>query len=137
MLTSDGFHGCPLIIVEALLGAAGPRPLAPDDSARRIEVVVRLEWQDTVQKRPGRRRATWIAVSGITSAAVIALVLHAHVGQVAPHATVSPLLQRPVYASRVAAPRGDGSYFRVDNEDRPPDRGLPRRVLASYIQETR
>ena len=124
-------------VVEAMLRAAGPRPPAPGDSARRIEVVIRLEWQDAVRKRLGRRRAAWIAASCVTSAAVIALMLHAHVGQVAQDATVSTLSQRPVYASRVAAPRGDGSYFRVDKEDRPPDRGLPRRVLASYIQETR
>lgn len=124
-------------VVEALLRAASPRPSAPGERARRIEVVIRLEWQDAVQKGLGRRCATWIAVSCVTSAAVTALMLHAHVGQVAPHATVLPLSERPVYASRVAAPRGDGSYFRVDKEDRPPDRGLPRHVLASYIQETR
>ena len=98
-----------------LLRAAGPHVRRRQaDRARRIEVVVRLEWQDAVQKRLGRRRAAWIAASCVTSAAVIALMLHAHVGQVAPHATVSPLSQRPAYAARVAAPRGHGSYFRVE-----------------------
>ena len=42
---------------------------------------MRLEWQDAVQKRLGRRRAAWIAASCLTSAALIALVLHAHVRQ--------------------------------------------------------
>ena len=36
-----------------------------------------------------------------------------------------------------AAPRDSGSYFRASDEDRPPDRGVPRHVLASYSVETR
>ncbi len=43
--------------LEELLRSAGPRPTAPADRARRVEAAVRLEWQDAVQKRLGRRRA--------------------------------------------------------------------------------
>jgi hypothetical protein len=124
--------------LEALLRAAGPRATPNADRARRVEAAVRLEWQDAVQQRIGRRRAAWIAASCLTSAALIALMLHAHVGQAAPQVAVGPTpLPRPAYVSRAAAPRDIGSYFRANNEDRPPDRGLPRHVLASYSRETR
>ena len=96
---------------------------------------MRLEWQDAVQKRVGRRRAAWIAASCLTSAALIALVLHAHVGQVEPQAA-RRCRRRPSYAAR-SAPRDTGSYFRLSNEDRAPDLGLPRHVLASYTWEER
>jgi hypothetical protein len=119
----------------ALLRAAGPREIAPAERARRVEAAVRLEWQDAVQKRLGRRRAAWIAASCLTSAALIALVLHAHVQQVAPETAAAPS-HRP-YAARTADVQTPGAYFRVNNEDRPPDRGVPRHVLATYSWETR
>ena len=120
-----------------LLQVAGPREAVPAERARRVEAAVRVEWQDAVQKRVGRRRAAWIAASCLTSAALIALVLHAHVAQVGQEAaTVPSPPRRPVAAAHVALPR-DGSYFRANNEDRPPDRGMPRHVLASYTWETR
>jgi hypothetical protein len=52
-------------------------------------------------------------------------------------ATASMSSERPVYATRfVAAPLGDGSTVRATGRsDVPSDRGLPRRVLASYRQE--
>jgi hypothetical protein len=121
--------------LEQLLRAAGPRATAPADRARRVETAVRLEWQDAVKKRHGRRRAAWIAASCLTSAALIALALHGHVGQPVPQAPVS--LPGPAYAAHESAPRSHGSYFRANNEDRPPDRGVPRHVLASYSWETR
>jgi hypothetical protein len=122
--------------VAELLRVAGPRATAPADRARRVEAVVRLEWQDIVQRRRGRRRAAWIAASCLTSAALIALVLHVHVGQVAPQAAAAPAsATRPAQAETDALPRGNGSYFRANNEDRPPDRGVPRHVLASYSWE--
>ena len=126
--------------LEALLRAAGPRTAAPGERARRVEVAVRLEWRDAVEKRMGRRRAAWIAASCVTSAAVIALFLHAHTPPVEPQVAAAPLsAPMPSYipTSRVAAPRDNGSYFRLSNEDRAPDLGLPRRVLASYQWEER
>jgi hypothetical protein len=123
--------------LEELLRAAGSRAAAPGDRARRIEAAVRVEWQNAAQRRLGRRRAAWIAASCLTGAALMALVLHTHGGQVAPQVAAAPLsAPRPTYASH-AAPRGHGSYFRANDENRPPDRGLPRHVLASYTQETR
>lgn len=119
-----------------LLRSAGPRATAPADRTRRVEMAVRSEWQDAVQKRLGRRRAAWIAVSCLTSVALIALVLHAHVGQVAPQSTVAPVSPL-AYSARSAAPRDNGAYFRANNEDRPPDRGLPRHVLVHYTRGTR
>jgi len=122
--------------LEELLRAAGPRAAVPLDRARRVEAAVRMEWQDAVQKRVGRRRAGWIAASCLTSAALIALVLHAHVGQVEPQATAAPRsVPVPSYTSHTPAPRDTGSYFRLSNEDRAPDLGLPRHVLASYTWE--
>lgn len=124
--------------LEALLRAAGPRAAAPGERARRVEVAVRLEWRDAVEKRMGRRRAAWIAASCVTSAAVIALVLHAHTPPLEPQVAAAPLsTPMPSYASRIAAPRDNGSYFRLSNEDRQPDLGLPRHVLASYRWEER
>jgi hypothetical protein len=120
--------------LEQLLRAAGPRATAPADRARRVEAAVRLEWQDAVKKRHGRRRAAWIAASCLTSAALIALALHGHVGQSVPQTPVS--LPGPSYAAQPVQ-REHGSYFRANNEDRPPDRGVPRHVLASYSWETR
>jgi hypothetical protein len=99
---------------------------------------VRLEWQNVVQERRGRRRAAWIAASCLTSAALIALVLHAHVGQVAPDAAVTPPeYPRRAYVTRPVDTPAHGAYFRVNNEDRPPDRGVPRHLLASYSWESR
>lgn len=121
--------------LEQLLRAAGPRATAPADRARRVEAAVRLEWQDAVKQRHGRRRAAWIAASCLTSAALIALALHAHVGQAVPQTPVS--LPGPAYAAQEPGPRSHGAYFRANNEDRPPDRGVPRHVLASYSRETR
>ncbi len=124
--------------VAELLRAAGPRETAPAERARRVEEAVRREWQDVVQQRLGRRRAAWIAVSCLTSAALIALVLHAHVGQSAPEAAEAPSpFPRQPYVTRTAASPSVGSYFRVNNEDRPPDRGVPRHMLVSYALETR
>jgi len=121
-----------------LLRSAGPRATAPADRARRVEAAVRVEWQAAVQKRIGRRRAAWVAASCLTSAALIALMLHAHVGQVAPPGTMAPVpVLRPAYTVRVTVPRDSGSYFRANNEDRPPDRGQPRHVLAHYTWDTR
>lgn len=121
--------------LEDLLRSAGPRPAAPADRARRVEAAVRLEWQDAVQKRIGRRRAAVIAVTCLASAALIALVLHAHVP---PQAVAAPgPLQRPIHASYDTAPRYSGSSFRANNDDRPADRGVQRHVLASYTTETR
>ena len=121
--------------LEQLLRAAGPRATAPIDRARRVEAAVRLEWQAAVKKRHGRRLAAWIAASCLTSAALLALALHAHVGQVVPQTPVS--MPGPAYAAHEDVPRGHGSYFRANNEDRPPDRGVPRHVLASYSWDTR
>ena len=126
--------------LEELLRSAGPAR----DRARRSRAAGR---SGCAARMAGRRaeadRAAgaprWIAASCLTSAALIALVLHAHVGQVAPQAdgrTVAgprPLV-RPM---RRCATRDTGSYFRANNEDRPPDRGVPRHVLASYSWETR
>jgi hypothetical protein len=121
--------------LEELLRVAGPRPAAPADRARRVEAAVRLEWQDAVQKRIGRRRAALIAVTCLTSAAVIALVLHTHVP---PQSVAAPVpVPRPIHASYDNAPRHHGSYFRANNDDRPADRGVQRHVLASYTTETR
>jgi hypothetical protein len=93
-----------------LLRSAGPRATAPADRARRVETAVRIEWEDAVRKRLGRRRAAWIAVSCLTSAALIALVLHAHIGQVAPQGTVAPLsAPAPAYTAQSSAPRDNGS----------------------------
>jgi hypothetical protein len=123
--------------VGELLKAAGPREAVPDERARRVEAAVRLEWQDVVQKRIGRKRAAWIAASCLTSAALIALVLHAHVGQPAQEAaTVPAAYPRQSYAARTTD-SNHGAYFRVNNEDRPPDRGVPRHVLVSYTWQTR
>jgi hypothetical protein len=123
--------------VAELLRSAGPRQAAPDERARRVEAAVRLEWQDVVQKRIGQRRAAWIAASCLTSAALIALVLHAHVGQVAPEAAAAPSsYPRQAYAARTKD-SNPGAYFRVNNEDRPPDRGVPRHVLVTYTWQTR
>ncbi len=125
-------------LVAELLRSAGPRSVAPDDRARRVEAAVRLEWQETVQKRAGLRRAAWIAASCLTSAALIALGLHAHVGQVAPEkSTARASYSRPSYVTHADMPQNHGSYFRMDNEDRPPDRGVPRHMLASYSGPTR
>jgi hypothetical protein len=122
--------------LEELLRAAGPRAAIPLERSRRVEASVRLEWQDAVQKRVGRRRAGWIAASCLASAAAIALVLHAHAGQGEPPATAAPRLTPvPSYTAHTPAPRDTGSYFRLSNEDRAPDLGLPRHVLASYTWE--
>ena len=124
--------------VAALLRAAGPRADAPSERARRVEAAVRLEWQGVVQKRRGRRRAGWVAASCLTSAALMALMFHAHVGQPAPEDPVRrPASSRPAYVLRDGDAPAHGAYFRVNNEDRPPDRGVPRHVLASYSQESR
>jgi len=124
--------------VAELLRAAGPRSAAPADRARRVEAAVRLEWHDAVQQRIGRRRAAWIAASCLTSAALIALVLHAHVGQAAPEKAAAPMAYpRPSYVAYVDGPQDHGSYFRMNNEDRPPDRGVPRHMLVSYSGATR
>jgi hypothetical protein len=121
--------------LEELLRSAGPRPAAPADRARRVETAVRLEWQDTVQKRIGRRRAALIAVTCLTSAALIALVLHAHVP---PQTVAAPVpVTRPIHTAYDDAPRRSGSYFRASDDDRPADRGVQRHVLASYTTETR
>lgn len=122
--------------VAELLRRAGPREIAPADRARRVERAVRLEWQDVVQQRRGRRRAAWIAASCLTSAAVIALVLHAHVGQAPPDAAADAVDPRPPLSAGTAS-SNPGAYFRVNNEDRPPDRGVPRHVLVSYTWQTR
>jgi hypothetical protein len=124
--------------VAALLRAAGPRADAPAERARRVEAAVRLEWQDVVHKRRGRRRAAWIAASCLTSAALMAVVFHAHVGQGAPEEAVKrPAYSRPAYAQTAVDVPAHGASFRVNNEDRPPDRGVPRHLLASYSQESR
>lgn len=124
-------------LLEELLRAAGPRTATPEERARRVEAAVRLEWQEAVQTRLGRRRAAWVAASCLTSAALIALVLHAHAGQIEPQNAAALTVPQPSYVSRVAAPHGTGSYFRLSNEDRAPDLGLPRHVLASYSLEER
>ena len=121
--------------LEELLRSAGPRPAAPAERARRVEAAVRLEWQDVVQKRLGRRHAAWIAVTCLTGAALIALVLHAHVPA---QAVVVPVtVPRPIHAAYDTPTRNGGSYFRANNDDRPADRGVQRHVLASYTMETR
>jgi hypothetical protein len=123
--------------VAALISAAGPREIAPADRARRVEAAVRLEWQDVVQKRLGRRRAAWIAASCLTSAALIALVLHVHVGTVTADPAASSSYVRPQNVVRTLGTHTPGAYFRVDHEDRPPDRGVPRHALASYSSMVR
>jgi hypothetical protein len=124
--------------VADLLRRAGPRETAPAERARRVEAAVRVEWQDVVQKRLGQRRAAWIAASCLTSAALIALVLHAHVGQAAPEsAAASSTYPAQPYVTRTARSQSEGSYFRVNNEDRPPDRGVPRHVLVTYSWPTK
>jgi hypothetical protein len=65
-------------------------------------------------------------------------VFHAHVGQRAPEEAVTrPAYSRPAYARSGVDVHAHGAYFRMNNEDRPPDRGMPRHVLASYSQESR
>jgi len=59
--------------------------------ARRVEAMVRREWQDVVQQRRGRRRAVWLAASCLTSAALIALVLHTHARPPSSDSAVSPI----------------------------------------------
>jgi hypothetical protein len=121
--------------VEELVRSAGPRPAAPTERARRVEAAVRLEWQNVVRKRTSRRRAAWIAATCLTSAAAIALVMHAHVPA---QTVVAPAaVSRPIHASYDSVPRNSGSYFRANNDDRPADRGMQRHVLASYTTETR
>ncbi len=122
--------------VAELLRAAGARTVAPDERARRVEAVVRLEWQHVVQTRSGRRRAAWIAASCLTGAALIALVLHAHVGQTTPE-QAAPAYGRPAYAAHADPAERHGAYFRLNNEDRPADRGVPRHRLVSYSGQTR
>lgn len=117
-----------------LLRAAGPRVAVPAERARRVEAAVRREWQDLVQQRTGRRRAAWIAASGVIGAALILLVLHTHARSPTNTATSAGTLAAPVPA---AVPHEHGAYFRATDENRPPDRGLPRHVLASYAAETR
>jgi hypothetical protein len=124
--------------VAALLRTAGPRADAPVERARRVEAAVRLEWQDVVRKRRSRRRAAWVAASCLTSAALMAVMFHAHVGQVAQDEAVGrPASSGPAYVAREVDATAHGAYFRVNNDDRPPDRGVPRHVLASYSQESR
>ncbi len=120
-----------------LLRVAGPRETAPADRARRVEAAVRLEWQDVVQKRLGRKRAAWIAASCLASAALITLVLHAHTGQVPTQAAATPSPDARPLVLRTAASEGHGAYFRANNEDRPPDRGVPRHLLVTYAVHTR
>ena len=120
-----------------LLRSAGLRPPAPDDRARRVEGAVRLEWQDVVQRRVGRRRAGLIAVSCVTTAAIIALVLHAHAVHV-PEAVAAPVIVPRTAQTTYAGAHGkSGSYLRANDEDRPADRGVQRHVLASYTTESR
>ena len=68
-----------------------------------------LEWQDAVKKRQGRRRAAWIAVSCLTSAALIALALHGHVGQSGPQTPVS--VAGPRVRAHESAPRSHGGVL--------------------------
>lgn len=122
--------------VAGLLRASGPRALAPADRARRVEAAVRAEWKVAVKNRADGRRAGWIAASCLASAALIALVLHGHLAPSEPEKAASRYSPPP--AGRVVdSPRHHGSYFRVNNEDRPPDRGVPRHVLASYSEPAR
>ncbi len=123
-------------VVAELLRSAGPRAAAPGDRAQRVEAAVRLEWKDAVKKRAGRRRAGWFAATCLTSAALIAMVLHGHVGPAVPEETARPYSPPPV-AAHVDDPRIHGAYFRGSNEDRPADHGVPRHVLASYSEPAR
>jgi hypothetical protein len=124
--------------VKGPVRAAGSGSAAPEDRARRVEAAVRVEWECAVQKRVGRRRAAWIATGCLTSAALIALALHAHVSRVDPQVAASPVsVQRPAHASDRISSRERGSYLRANDDDGPTDRGLPRRLLASYTVETR
>jgi hypothetical protein len=112
------------------------RTAPASERVRRVEAAVRLEWQDAVQKRVGRRRATWIAASCLVSAALIALVLHAHVRPLAPHSTgLSSRAPRPAAGS--ASSHENAVYFRASNANRLTDRGLPRLVLARYTWDAR
>jgi hypothetical protein len=111
---------------------------ALDGCASRVEAAVRREWRDVVETRLGRRRAAWIAASTLATAAVIALILHGHAEHVPPQTAERPASgERPAYAQRVPDSRRHGSYFRASNDDRPPDRGLPRQVLVSYTWTSR
>jgi len=109
--------------VAGLPQSAGTRATASADRARRIEAAVRLEWQDVVQKRIGRRRAALIAASCLTCAALIALILHTHVRETAPEAA--------------AVPRRDGHYLRINDENRPLNRRAPHHMLLSYAGPSR
>jgi hypothetical protein len=113
-----------------LLKAAGPRASAPRERALRVELCVRLEWKDVVERRKGRRRAAWVAATCLTSAALIALVLHTNAHT--PATPPSGVVMRRAMPARTAQPQERGPYFRATDEARPPDRGLPRHVLASY-----
>jgi len=124
--------------VAKLFGAAGHRGAESADCSDRVEAAVRLEWQQVVQARIGRRRAGWIVASCLTSVALIALVLHAHGGQTTvPASAEAAPHTRPASPARTGASRDHGPYFRAYNEDRQPDRGIPRHVMASYSRETR
>ena len=118
-----------------LLKAAGPRANVPRERALRVELSVRLEWKDVVERRKGRRRAAWLAATCLTSAALIALVLHTHAhGPAAPPSGIAIRRELP---ARIAQPQERSPFFRATDEARPPDRGLPRHVLASYAWRER
>jgi hypothetical protein len=117
---------------------AGPRATAPADRAQRVEAAVRVEWQGAVQKRARRRRARWVAASCVTSAALIAFLLHAHHGQGAAEMSDAHIAySHPSYVVRTDVPQNRGAYFRLSNDDRPPDRGVPRHRLVSYSGQVR
>jgi hypothetical protein len=121
-----------------LLRAAGPRVGVPAERARRVEHAVRAEWQDVVKRRSARRRATLAAIAGLASAVAIALGFQTHVHPGAERTAAGPpVLVQTHPVAETPRPRYDGSYYRASGEDRMPDRGLPRHVLASYAWETR
>ena len=70
-------------------------------------------------------------------AALIALVLHAHAGQTAPESAAASSSYTPEPHAARTRSQNQGSYFRLNNEDRPPDQGVPRHVLVTYSWPTR
>jgi hypothetical protein len=128
--------------VAELLRGAGPRADAPADRACRVRSAVRAEWQTMVRRRTGRRRAKWLVAGGLASAAIVIVIVQALSrpadGELA-RAKPDPAAAMESQVVAVAEPRHqhEGARFRATDEDRTPDGGLPRRVLANYSWETR
>jgi hypothetical protein len=128
--------------VAELLRGAGPRAEAPADRACRVRSAVHAEWQTVVHQRTGRRRATWLVTGGLACAAIVIVIVQALSGpadgEIA-RAKPDPAPAMESHVITVAEPghQHEGARFRATDEERAPDGGLPRRVLANYSWESR